>query len=232
MAIEFRELTDGTDRKTFINRVAEARTAHGKQFRFSQRLQAANRARLQASTLYGLFRDFSDSPDRMIAGIAMHDLKTFPQSCSDPDLSHLLPHTVVECSDHWSLSSGAGMLAWAGLAVPMRLLGIKAVLAYLASDQSESDHAGFYSLMGFLSIGSAVPHPFVEAETGGYQYVQPVLLYGAALNNVINAFAEACIGMSADARTFLLKPRVRPLVRYAAAGRTKSMNQQAMPVNN
>jgi hypothetical protein len=231
MAIEFRELTEGTDCKVFIHRVEEARTRHGKQFRVSERLQAANRERLQASKLYGLFRDSSDSADRMIAGIAMHDLTTFPQSCSEPDLSQFLPHNVVECSDHWSLSSGAGMLAWAGLAVPMRMLGIKAVLAYLASDESASDHAGFYSLMGFLSTGSAVPHPFVEAEAGGYQYVQPVVLHGAALNNVINAFAEACIGMSADARTFQLKPRVRPFVRYAAAGRAKSINQQAMPVN-
>jgi hypothetical protein len=66
-------------------------------------------------------------------------------------------------------------------------------------------------------MGQAVPHPFVETEVGGCQPVQPVVLYGTALNTVINSFAQACIGISADANAFLLKSRVRPLLRQAAA---------------
>jgi hypothetical protein len=219
--MEFRQLMTAAERNIFSTRVEQARAAHGADFRASEALRAANQSRLEASRLYGLFEHPTAPAEEMIAGIAMHDLEAFPQSCSEPDLSNYVPRTVVECSDHWSLSSGAGMLAWAGLAMPMRLFGVKAVLAYLATGEKENEHAGFYSSMGFVETGSVVEHPFVQIADGSHRRVQPVLLYGAALETVIDAFARACIGFSDDARVFHLRSFVRPLVRRAACGRSR-----------
>jgi hypothetical protein len=214
--MEFRHLSTEAEREIFITRLEKARASRGAVFHETSQARLANRQRLDCSRLYGLFENDTAPAEAMVAGIAMHDLKSFPQSCSMPDLSHLPAEAVVECSDHWSLSTGAGMLAWAGLAVPMRLLGTRAVLAYLAAEGGESDHAGFYASMGFVAAGPLVPHPFVEDAAGEKLLVQPVVLEGDALEKVIDAFSKACIEYSDDARIFHLRNFIRPLVRRAS----------------
>ena len=213
--MELRQLSTETELSIFMARLENARTNNAA-FRENRKLQTLNRQRLESSRLYGLFESEIAPTDTMVAGIAMHDLKSFPQSCRGPDLSHLPAQTVVECSDHWSLSNGTGMFAWAGLAVPMRLAGIKAVLAYLAADNTVAEHAGFYALMGFVPAGPVVQHPFVEYASGEKFPVLPVLLQGEAFENVVNAFSEACIGYSEDGRVFHLKSAIRHLVRNAS----------------
>jgi hypothetical protein len=214
--MEFRQLSTEAERSVFVTRLEKARAAGGAVFRENSQSQLANRQRLDCSRLYGLFEDDAAPADTMVAGIAMHDLQSFPQSCSEPDLSYLPAQAVVECSDHWSLSNGAGMLAWAGLAVPMRLLGAKAVLAYLAACEGRGDHTGFYASMGFVLAGPIVEHPFVEDAHGQKLPVQPVVLQGEAFSSAMNAFAKACIEYSDDARIFYLKNFIRPLVRRAS----------------
>jgi len=214
--MEFRLLSTEAERDVFVLRLERARAARGAIFRESSSYQLANRHRLECSRLYGLFECEAAPAEMMVAGIAMHDLQSFPQSCDAPDLSYLPLQTIVECSDHWSLSNGAGMLAWAGLAVPMRLLGTRAVLAYLAAARGESDHAGFYASMGFAPAGPVVPHPFVEDMSGEKLLVQPIVLEGDAFDKVIAAFAKACVEYSDDARIFHLKNFIRPLVRRAS----------------
>jgi len=213
--MELRLLTTETERGVFLTRLDKARAQHGSSFRENSQFQSINRRRLDSSRLYGLFQNESASAEAMVAGVAMHDLRSFPQSCDHPDLSYLPPETVAECSDHWSLSTGAGMVAWAGLAVPMRLLGIQAVLAYLAAGATECAHAGFYELMGFVSAGPPVSHPFVEDARGKRLLVQPVILQGEAFKNAMTAFSQACVEYSDDARIFHLKNLIRPLVRRA-----------------
>jgi hypothetical protein len=224
--MELRLLTSDTERAVFLTRLDQARAEHGGTFRENSQLQVINRRRLDCSRLYGLFQNDTAPADAMIAGVAMHDLRSFPQSCHQPDLSHLSPETVAECSDHWSLSNGAGMLAWAGLAVPMRLLGIQAVLAYLAAGDAECAHAGFYELMGFVSAGGVVAHPFVEDMRGEQLMVQPVILEGEAFNNAMKALSQACIEYSDDARIFHLKNFIRPLVRRASRSTAHSGTSQ------
>jgi hypothetical protein len=214
--MEFRLLSTQAERDVFVARLEQARATRGSTFRENSQSRLVNRHRLESSRLYGLFENDTAPAEMMVAGIAMHDLQSFPQSCSAPDLTYLPAHAVVECSDHWSLSNGAGMLAWAGLAVPMRLLGTRLVLAYLAASGSESDHAGFYASMGFKPAGPIVPHPFVEDAQGEKLPVQPMVLEGEALDKVINSFAKACIEYSDDARIFHLKNFIRPLVRRAS----------------
>jgi hypothetical protein len=214
--MEFRLLSTEAERNVFVTRLEIARAARGAIFRENSQSQIANRHRLDCSRLYGLFEQDAAPAERMLAGIAMHDLGSFPQSCSAPDLSRFAPETVVECSDHWSLSNGAGMLAWAGLAVPMHLLGARAVLAYLAAGTGESDHAAFYASMGFVAAGPIVAHPFVEDAQGDKLPVQPMVLEGEAFDQVVGAFAKACVEYSDDARIFHLKRFIRPLARRAS----------------
>jgi hypothetical protein len=229
--MEFRLLSTEAERDVFVARLEEARATRGSTFRENTEARIANRRRLESSRLFGLFENDTAPAEMMVAGIAMHDLKSFPQSCSAPDLSHLPAHAVVECSDHWSLSNGAGMLAWAGLAIPMRLLGTRAVLAYLAASGGESDHAGFYASMGFKPAGPIVPHPFVEDAQGEKLPVQPMVLEGEALDKVISSFAKACTEYSDDARVFHLKNFIRPLVRRASV-RTAVCTPNAPTVNS
>jgi hypothetical protein len=220
--MELRLLTTASERDLFVNRLNQARAQHGSIFRENSLCQSVNRQRLDCSRLYGLFQNEAAPTDAMIAGIAMHDLQSFPQSCPEPDLSYLPADSVVECSDHWSLTNGAGMLVWAGLAVPMRLLGIQAVLAYLAADKDGCAHAGFYDLMGFVPAGPVVRHPFVEDEQGQTLPVQPVILHGDAFASAMKALSQACIGYSDDARIFRLKNFIRPLVRASVRSTARS----------
>jgi hypothetical protein len=213
--MQLRLITTDNERNVFLARLDQARAKHGGSFRENSQYQSINRRRLECSRLYGLFQNESAPANTMIAGVAMHDLRSFPQSCDEPDLSHLSPETVVECSDHWSTSNGAGMVAWAGLAVPMRLLGIEAVLAYLAAGDTACAHAGFYQLMGFVPAGPLVAHPFVENDRGEKLLVQPVMLQGDAFNHAMKALSTACAEYSDDARVFELK-NIRPLMRRAS----------------
>jgi hypothetical protein len=180
--MEMRLLTTEFECRSFAERVAEARARHGGIFREVSGLRFDNRARLSSASLYALFENESDPAERMIAGIAMHNLKIFPQSCSKPDLAYLPPQSVLECSDHWSLSKGAGMRAWHGAAIQVVRLQACAVLAYLAV--GSSDHMGFYAAMGFVKAGEPVEYPYVEKLDGTRPQVQPVILEGRALQKL------------------------------------------------
>jgi hypothetical protein len=226
--MELRLLTTETERGIFLAHLDKARATHGSSFRENSRFQSINQQRLECSRLYGLFQNDTAPADEMVAGVGMHDLRSFPQSCEEPDLSQLSAETVAECSDHWSLFNGAGIMAWVGLAVPMRLLGIKAVLAYLAASDGACAHAGFYELMGFVPAGSMVRHPFVEDACGEKLPVQPVLLEKDAFDSAMSALSQACIEYSDDGRVFHLKNFIRPLVRLVSA-RPASLSATAFP---
>jgi hypothetical protein len=225
--MELRLLTSEIERDVFLTRLDQARAQQSNSFRANSQFRSINQQRLDCSRLYGLFQNDAAPAVEMIAGIAMHNLRSFPQSCAEPDLSHLAPETVVECSDHWSLSRGAGMLVWAGLAVPMRLLGIQAALAYLAAGAGACAHAGFYELMGFVHAGPVVPHPFVENARGEQLLVQPVIVQGETFTTGMNTFSQACVEYSDDARVFHLKNFIRPLVRRASARTALSASTRA-----
>jgi hypothetical protein len=178
--MEMRLLTTEREREIFAQRLAEARAKNGASFRDDGPTKVHNQVRLESSNLYALFEADSDPAPQMVAGVALHDLVEFPQSCHEPDLSHLPPRSVLECSDHWSLSRGAGMHSWRGIAVQVVHRNPNAVLVYLAAGSS-SDHGGFYSAMGFAKSGEIVEHPYLEGPDDGKLWVQPMILAGDAL---------------------------------------------------
>jgi len=177
--MEMRLLTTEDERRVFARRLADARARHGATFQDVGPTQARNEIRLRAANSYALFETGHDPAERMTAGVVLHDLETFPQSCSEPDLSGYSPRSVLECSDHWSLSRGAGMHAWRGIAVQVVRRNPRAVLVYLAAGRS--DHGGFYNAMGFVNAGAPVQYPYLAGPDQGRLWVQPMILEGEAL---------------------------------------------------
>jgi hypothetical protein len=175
--MEMRLLTTEGERHVFAQRLADARARHGASYRDAGRSQARNMVRLAAADIYGLFDTERDDAERMTAGVALHDLAIYPQSCPQPDLSNYAPQSVLECSDHWSLSRGAGMRAWRGIAVQVVRRNPNAVLVYLAV----GSHDGFYTAMGFVNAGEPVEYPYLEEPGQGRPWVQPKVLEGEAL---------------------------------------------------
>src|SRR5271166_3628690 len=115
--MEMRLLTTEGERNVFAQRLADARARNGASFRDAGRTRTGNTVRLRAADIYALFETPHDPAERMTAGVVLHDCERFPQSCEQPDLSRYAPRSVLECSDHWSLSRGAGIYAWRGIAV-------------------------------------------------------------------------------------------------------------------
>jgi hypothetical protein len=208
--MELRLLTTEREREMFAQRLAEARMKNGASFRDVERTRVHNRVRLEASNVYALFETQSDPAERMVAGGAIHDLEAFPQSCRQPDLSHLPRRSVLECSDHWSLSRGAGMHSWRAIAAQVVHRNPAAVLLYLAA--GSSDHTGFYSAMGLVKVGVPVEHPYLEGPDDGKLWVQPMILAGDALARLTASVRMQKIEALDDYRIlrFGNRDRVRP----------------------
>jgi hypothetical protein len=216
--MEMRLLTTEREREIFAQRLAEARAKNGASFRDDGPTKVHNQVRLESSNLYALFEADSDPAPQMVAGVALHDLVEFPQSCHEPDLSHLPPRSVLECSDHWSLSRGAGMHSWRGIAVQVVHRNPNAVLVYLAAGSS-SDHGGFYSAMGFAKSGEIVEHPYLEGPDDGKLWVQPMILAGDALARLTASVRMQTIDARDDYQIirFGNSARLRPTTATVAA---------------
>jgi hypothetical protein len=217
--MEMRLLATEGERNTFALRLAEARARNGATFRDAPLTRAGNRVRLAAADIYALFERDDDLPERMIAGVVLHDLETFPQSCRLPDLSRYAPRSVLECSDHWSLSRGAGIYAWRGIAVQVVRRNPRAVLVYLAV--SGSDHAGFYSSMGFVNASEPVVYPHLEGPDNGRLWVQPMVLEREALAKLTSNVRRLKIESTDDYGT----------IRFNGSDRLRSaVNHYELPV--
>ena len=219
--MEMRLLTTEGERDVFARRLADARAQHAATFRDAGRTREGNMRRLAAADTYALFETQYDPPERMIAGVVLHDLQTFPQSCHLPDLSHYAACSVLECSDHWSLSRGAGMHVWRGIAVHVVRRDPRAVLVYLAVGRS--DHAGFYSAMGFRDAGAAVEYPYLEGPDNGRLWVQPMVLEGEALARLTANVHRLKIETADNYKTirFCGADRLRPVLHRHPLGNTE-----------
>jgi hypothetical protein len=207
--MEMRLLTTEGERNVFVQRLADARARAGASFRDGGATQASNMVRLRSADIYALFEGEGDRAERMTAGVALHDLEAFPQSCRQPDLSRYAPRSVLECSDHWSLSRGAGMRAWRGIAVQVARRNPRAVLVYLAV----GSHSGFYTAMGFVDVGDPVEYPYLEVPGRGLPWVQPMILEGEALARLTSNVHRLKIETPDDYRTirFDNSDRLRPV---------------------
>src|ERR1700735_2546636 len=131
--MELRLLSTETERKIFAARTEQIRAKHGIGVKERSRSRRA-RIHLTYGNLYALFENDGDPAERMIAGLVMHDLEMFPQTCPRPDLSHLPPRSVLEVSELWSCAIGAGALARAGAAIMDGLLNGNGTLRSLGGN--------------------------------------------------------------------------------------------------
>jgi hypothetical protein len=210
--MELRALVEEEEREVFGLRLSEARARLGMKFRERPRSLHA-KIQLKFANLYGVFARAEDPAEKMLAGLAMHDLEMFPQSCTRPDLTDLPSGSVFEISDHWSLSNGAGLLAWCGASVVVGLRNAQAVLAYLPV--KEMSNTSLYTATGFVRCGEPVRYPYVETLDGGEVFVQPVVVQGGPLRGLFAAMAK-CSRVSRGVRekiTFL-----SPSAEQAATG--------------
>jgi len=200
--MELRLLETDYERRIFAERLAEARGKLGVRFREKPRSQLA-KIQLAFGELYGLFERDSDPADRMLAGLSMHDLEMFPQTCSKPDLSHLPPASVVECSDLWSLKKGAGLMVWCGVVVPLAARHTQAVLVYLSA--GPEGNWEFYTGTGFTKVGDPTPYPYLETLEGKPIVAQPLVLVGEAYNKLSRALSRLSAGATSDFKRIRLK---------------------------
>jgi hypothetical protein len=214
--MEMRLLTTENERNVFARRLADARARAGASFRDGGATQASNLVRLRSADFYALFENESEPSEQMTAGVVLHDLEAFPQSCREPDLSQFAPRSVLECSDHWSLSRGAGMRAWRGIAVQVVRRSPRAVLVYLAV----GSHSGFYTAMGFVDVGDPVEYPFLEVPGQGAPWVQPMILAGEALARLTSNVHRLKIETADQYRTvrFDNSDRLRPVANRSPLG--------------
>jgi hypothetical protein len=193
--MELRLLKTENERKIFAARTEQIRARHEVGFRERPRSRWAQ-IHLAYGNLYGLFENDGDPAERMIAGLAMHDLEMFPQTCPRPDLSHLPPRSVIEIGDLWSRAVGAGALARAGAAILAGLLDAQAILAYLGV--KPFDGTPFYRAAGFVNAGEPVEYPYLETVTGEPILAQPMILAGESLAKLTKVFSQLIVEASDD----------------------------------
>jgi hypothetical protein len=191
--MELRTLDTPERRKIFGDRLARARASVGLKFKEKSRSQLA-RIQLMFADLYALYTDEDEPDDAMIAGLAMHDLEMFPQTCPRPDLSHLPPRSVLEMSDFWSLSPGAGSLVWCGAAVAGSRHQPRAALVYLVVGQI--DRTESYMTAGFVKAGEPFPYPYLETVDGREVRVQALVLEGEAMQRLIKVLSRMTAGVA------------------------------------
>jgi hypothetical protein len=218
--MELRLLITDQERQIFAERLAEARGHLGLQFREKSRSQLA-KIQLAFGNLYGLFENESDASEKMIAGLATHDLEMFPQTCPKPDMSHLPPHSVVECSDLWSLKKGAGLMVWCGVVVPLLARQTRAVLVYL-SDSPEGN-ADFYTGTGFVKTGEPSLYPYLETLDKQPIFAQAMVLQGDPLDKLARVLSRLAASTSTDDTRVRIKN---------FAGMRPSQNENPTDVSN
>jgi hypothetical protein len=209
--MELRLLSTETERRIFAARTEQIRARHGVGFRERARSRLAT-IHLTFGNLYALFEHDGDPAERMIAGLAMHDLEMFPQTCARPDLSHLPPRSVLEVSELWSCAVGAGALARAGAAILAGLLDARAILAYLGV--KPFDGTPFYRAVGFVDAGEPVEYPYLETTKGEAIWAQPMILAGESLEKLTRVFSQLIVETDDDHRVL----RFRNFLKGKSAG--------------
>jgi len=177
--MELRLLQSEAEREQFEQGMTQARAARADGF-VEKQASLVGRLHLAFGDLWALFDETSSTPDRMLAGFAMHRLDRFGQSHCKPDLTCLPPADVVEVGEVWSVHPGAGPLAVQAATIAVELAGATTALSYLIC--APVDTTGRYRY--HRAIGGPIEWPYVETLTGEPVHVQPMVLDGVNLQRL------------------------------------------------
>ena len=180
--MELRLLESETERAAFEHSLTEARATKGSGF-MEKRRSRLGRVHMAFADLWVVFDETSSTPDRMLAGFAMHSLDLFSQSYPKPDLTNEEPSEVFEVGELWALSLGAGAAARHGGFIVLGLQSASTLLIYPIV--KPWDLTGGYP--DYRMVHSPIEWPFAETLDAQKIYVQPMLLDGANLNRHISA---------------------------------------------
>jgi hypothetical protein len=200
MAMELRKMVTSYEKSSFAECLTKARASRGVHFRETER-SSLGRSHLQFGDVYAIFENEGEPPERMLGGFIMHDLATLPQSLPKPELS-LPARSVIEGSDLWSLSKGAGLVAARAAAAVAGLRRAEAVLVYPIV--RPVDLASFYLRFGFVAACEPVGNQFGETLDGGEIWVQPMILQGDALEAYVRWGLDCVVQSTADHRALRL----------------------------
>lgn len=174
--MELRLLTDETERQRYARGFVEARIMRGAGYRETEH-SVVGEIHLKYKRLYGLFDQTGPCPDEMIAGIAVHSLATFGQTCPRPDMSHLPPESVYEFGLLWAAVAGAAQAVRYGGAIISGLLEAQGLVIYPM--RKPWNLTMLYK--DFQPVGEPMLWPWARTLDGGSIYVQPMVLEGPAL---------------------------------------------------
>ncbi len=184
--MELRLLESEAERAAFEHALTQARATKGSGF-MEKRRSRLGRVHLAFADLWAVFDETSSTPDRMLAGFAMHSLDLFTQSYPKPDLTHLPPAEVFEVGELWALSLGAGAAARHGGFIVLGLMGATTLLIYPIA--KPWDLTGNYP--DYRAVDSPIEWPFAETLDGDKIHVQPMILDGDSLARRISTAAGA-----------------------------------------
>jgi hypothetical protein len=180
--MELRLLETEAERSEFERALTKARATKGSGFMEKQRSRLG-RVHMAFADLWAVFDENSSTPERMLAGFAMHSLDLFTQSYPRPDLTHLPPEEVFEVGELWALSLGAGAAARHGGFIVLGQQGAKTLLIYPIV--KPWDLTGNYP--DYRAVDAPIAWPFAETLDGHKVYVQPMILDGENLARRISA---------------------------------------------
>ncbi|HVA41025.1 MAG TPA: hypothetical protein VNF49_10195 [Candidatus Binataceae bacterium] len=186
------------------------RARAGKGLGFSETPQSVLGAiHLDHGGVYALYDEEGPEPDEMLAGFVIHNLATFPQSFSRPDLTRLPPEHVYECGELWALAPGAARLVRHAGYILAGLKEAQAILVYPML--KPRDLSFFYKT--FSRDGEPILSPYMKTLDGGEIWAQAMVLEGLALEMTVN-IATAVSFESFDGQTlqfrnpFPIMPRI------------------------
>jgi hypothetical protein len=184
--MELRRLSAEAEKRAFAQSLAQARMTRGAGFAETRR-SLVGEAHLAFGRLYALFDDQGPKPDEMLAGFVIHDLATFPQSYSKPDLTHLPPESVIECGELWSVAVGGARLARHSGWILAGILEAKALLVYPILKPWNLS----YMYKGFSRVGDPIEWPYARTLDDDKIFVQAMVLEGEALSRTVGEAGEA-----------------------------------------
>jgi hypothetical protein len=181
--MELRELSEGHQRKEFAQNLVNTRMSKGAGFSETKRSMVGE-VHLQFARLYGLYDEQSATPDEMLAGFAIHDLASFPQSYPRPDLSKFDPEHVYECGELWAKCPGAARIVRQGAFILVGEFRARAVLVYPIFKPWNLT----FPYTSFVRIGEPIEWPYIRTLDGRRMLVQAMVCDG---ENLARSIAEA-----------------------------------------
>jgi hypothetical protein len=179
--MELRQLTTDSERRVFAHSLIETRMVKGAGFAETKRSHVGD-AHLAYGQLFGLYDENGSEPEVMLAGFALHDLGSFPQSYPKPDLCHLPPEAVFECGELWAKAAGAARLVRQAAWILVGRLEARAVLVYPIFKPWNLTLA--YK-DGFERVGEPIQWPYARTLDGGGIWVQAMVSEGENLGRSI-----------------------------------------------